>query len=77
MIEFTPIEAGTYTYTCWMGMIRGNITVTDTLETSPVQTPEATSGIQAFPGDPDTETDADTENDPFFNGSGMGCCGGC
>ena len=77
VIEFTPTKSGTVQYTCWMGMIRGNITVTDTLETSPVQTPDATSGIQAFPGDPDTETDADTENDPFFNGSGMGCCGGC
>lgn len=76
VIEFTPTKSGTVQYTCWMGMIRGNITVTDTLETSPVQTPDATSGIQAFPGDPDTETDADTENDPFFNGSGMGCCGG-
>jgi hypothetical protein len=47
-----------------MGMIRGNITVTDTLETSPT--------------DPDTSTGAeetDPETEPFFNGSGMGCCG--
>lgn len=29
IIEFTPAKAGTYTYTCWMGMIRGNIFVTD------------------------------------------------
>lgn len=28
VIEFTPTEAGTVTYTCWMGMIRGNIFVT-------------------------------------------------
>lgn len=27
-IEFTPTEAGTYQYSCWMGMIRGNIFVT-------------------------------------------------
>ncbi|MDR2586840.1 MAG: sulfite exporter TauE/SafE family protein [Coriobacteriales bacterium] len=29
IIEFTPTEPGRYTYTCWMGMIRGTITVTD------------------------------------------------
>ena len=76
VIEFTLTKSRTVQYTCWMGMIRGNITVTDTSETSPGQTPDATSGIQAFPGDPDTDTDSDTENDPFFYGSGMGCCGG-
>lgn len=27
IIEFTPEEAGTYTYTCWMGMITGKINV--------------------------------------------------
>ncbi|MDY2872091.1 MAG: hypothetical protein SOT57_06095 [Eubacteriales bacterium] len=29
VIEFTPSETGTISYTCWMGMIRGTITVTD------------------------------------------------
>lgn len=29
IIEFTPTESGTVQYTCWMGMIRGNIFVTD------------------------------------------------
>lgn len=29
IIEFTPIKSGTVQYTCWMGMIRGNIFVTD------------------------------------------------
>ncbi len=28
-IEFTPEEIGTFTYTCWMGMIRGTIIVVD------------------------------------------------
>lgn len=28
-IEFTPTEAGTVSYSCWMGMIRGVITVLD------------------------------------------------
>ena len=27
VIEFTPKKAGTYTYTCWMGMITGKIYV--------------------------------------------------
>ncbi|MBW7571465.1 urease accessory protein UreH domain-containing protein [Caproiciproducens faecalis] len=30
-IEFTPQETGNITYTCWMGMIRSNITVVDDL----------------------------------------------
>lgn len=29
IIEFTPVKSGTVQYTCWMGMIRGNIVVTD------------------------------------------------
>lgn len=29
VIEFTPKKAGTYQYTCWMGMVRGTITVKD------------------------------------------------
>lgn len=27
VIQFTPTEPGTVLYTCWMGMIRGNITI--------------------------------------------------
>jgi sulfite exporter TauE/SafE len=29
IIEFTPTKPGRYTYTCWMGMIRGTINVVD------------------------------------------------
>lgn len=29
VIEFTPTESGTFTYSCWMGMIRSTITVTN------------------------------------------------
>ena len=29
IIEFTPSEAGTISYTCWMGMIHGSISVVD------------------------------------------------
>lgn len=28
VIEFTPAESGTFAFSCWMGMIRSNITVT-------------------------------------------------
>lgn len=31
-ITFTPVEAGTILYTCWMGMIKSTITVVDSLE---------------------------------------------
>ncbi|MEA5136719.1 MAG: sulfite exporter TauE/SafE family protein [Candidatus Fimivivens sp.] len=29
IIEFTPTKTGTFQYSCWMGMIRANITVTE------------------------------------------------
>ena len=29
VLEFTPTQAGTIPYSCWMGMIRGSITVTE------------------------------------------------
>ena len=29
VIEFLPEEAGTFPYSCWMGMIYGSITVTE------------------------------------------------
>jgi sulfite exporter TauE/SafE/copper chaperone CopZ len=29
VVEFTPTRTGTFTYTCWMGMIRGKITVVE------------------------------------------------
>ena len=32
VIEFTPVTAGTVRYSCWMGMIRGNIFVMDGTE---------------------------------------------
>jgi hypothetical protein len=39
LIEFTPRESGTVTYTCWMGMIRSTITVV-----------ESSSQLAAAPG---------------------------
>ena len=43
VIEFTPEQTGTVPYTCWMGMIRGNIFVTD-------GTSEAPEASDAQPG---------------------------
>ena len=36
IIEFTPTEVGTYSYTCWMGMIEGKIIVTANTENNAV-----------------------------------------
>ncbi len=35
VIEFTPTEAGTYPYSCWMGMIRSSITVLEEGQEAP------------------------------------------
>ena len=59
VIEFTPTTTGDIRYSCWMGMIRGNILVTD------VATDDA---AQQF----ETETDAQQEEYAFPLG---GCCG--
>ena len=41
IIEFTPTEAGTYTYSCWMGMLRSKIYVV-----TPGQEPEISENLQ-------------------------------
>ncbi|MDR0669398.1 MAG: sulfite exporter TauE/SafE family protein [Treponema sp.] len=41
IVEFTPERTGTFTYTCWMGMIRGSITVVAAPEDADVDTVEA------------------------------------
>ncbi|MDR1775242.1 MAG: sulfite exporter TauE/SafE family protein [Actinomycetes bacterium] len=38
IIEFTPTRTGTFGYSCWMGMIRSTITVTDVTGGSAAQT---------------------------------------
>ena len=35
VVEFTPTKTGTVRYSCWMGMIRGNITVVEAVAASP------------------------------------------
>lgn len=49
IIEFTPTKTGTVRYTCWMGMIRGNITVIEAGASAPpseaVDTPKPSGYI--------------------------------
>jgi plastocyanin domain-containing protein len=53
VIEFTPDKSGTVPYSCWMGMIRSQITVVDDLN----NTESSTSSL------PDTNTSAGKDND--------------
>lgn len=57
VIEFTPQKAGTVTYTCWMGMIRGNIFVTE--NAAGTQTASEDSGSSAAPDSDETQPSAD------------------
>lgn len=64
VVEFTPTKTGTVRYSCWMGMIRGNITVID-------------AGATPSSGNGTGSTDAargNVENFVPTSGSG-GCCG--
>ena len=51
IIEFTPEKTGTVPYTCWMGMIRGNIFVTDgTGEAPEISDAQPDTGTSGFGG---------------------------
>ena len=43
LIEFTPTETGTFPYSCWMGMIRANITVVEAGSATPAADTTASS----------------------------------
>lgn len=62
IIEFTPTKAGIVQYTCWMGMISGNIFVTDGEGTT-------TSAVEVT-------SEAETEAVPYivYDESEMSCC---
>lgn len=47
ILEFTPDKAGTFQYSCWMGMIHGTISVTDESGTVPAS---ETTQAQPFAG---------------------------
>ncbi|MDR2156207.1 MAG: sulfite exporter TauE/SafE family protein [Clostridiales Family XIII bacterium] len=61
LIEFTPSEAGSFGYSCWMGMIRGSITVVE----------ERTDRV-AVPSD-NTQPKSDQYSQPSAPGPGT-CC---
>lgn len=68
VIEFTPDKTGTIPYSCWMGMIRSQITVVEGSSSSPAISSETTNGSDAT-----TSTD-----DPSLAAGGLGaggCCG--
>ena len=66
VIEFTPEETGTVNYTCWMGMIRGKIFVTDEEEKESLAEDPAKNA----------EISEDEFEDSEAGDFGMGCCGG-
>ncbi|MDR3279835.1 MAG: sulfite exporter TauE/SafE family protein [Synergistaceae bacterium] len=60
VIEFTPSRGGVFTYTCWMGMIRGRITVLDAAD--------AAAALDVDPGLPEgfyDELAASSSSEPF------------
>lgn len=69
IIEFTPTEAGTVQYSCWMGMIYGSIVVTEGAGESAGVSEEPSSAGQEDSGD------AADYSYPLSGGLGMGCCG--
>jgi sulfite exporter TauE/SafE/copper chaperone CopZ len=73
LVEFTPSRSGTFTYTCWMGMIRGKITVLDdtgegnsVANTSDVDEQELTAALAEMAGDINNDIDifADFDEPP-------------
>ncbi len=48
VIEFTPTDSGVIPYSCWMGMIRSQITVVDDLSNSTAPTPPTDNGGAAY-----------------------------
>jgi sulfite exporter TauE/SafE/copper chaperone CopZ len=63
IVEFTPTRTGTFTYACWMGMIRGRITVVEEDVGNPVMAANALPPVSVDSGDMGPETDYDA--DPF------------
>ncbi|MDR3331671.1 MAG: sulfite exporter TauE/SafE family protein [Synergistaceae bacterium] len=71
VIEFTPMKAGVYRYSCWMGMIRSTITVVDGDVPSASEKPQASAvpQIGASAAEAAEEIDEDDENYRQFSGS--------
>lgn len=52
VIEFTPDKTGKFPYSCWMGMIRGSITVVEAGTEVPASEPAAQGEISTEPSEP-------------------------
>ena len=69
VIEFTATDSGTIGYSCWMGMIRSNITVVDNLKDLKSSTiPENNSQTQQNTYDTELAPDTNSQTAPG------GCC---
>jgi sulfite exporter TauE/SafE/copper chaperone CopZ len=64
-IEFTPTKTGKFRYSCWMGMIRGTITVVDA---------DSTAAAGVSPGMAEAAEPNPGEDD--FTAASCACCGG-
>ena len=73
IIEFTPEDSGTVTFSCWMGMIRSKITVVDDLDgadagvTGDAGSTGSNAAAGSDPGGAASDSDEDTGLDQFNN----------
>ncbi|MDR2528435.1 MAG: sulfite exporter TauE/SafE family protein [Synergistaceae bacterium] len=65
IVEFTPTRTGTFTYTCWMGMIRGKITVVEGDAGNPTVAAAALPPISAGNTAEAAEPEENYDSDPF------------
>ena len=74
LIKFTPTDTGTITYSCWMGMITGQIQVNETTAASSgqVQSDKGTAGAVTEPAqNPSPDISSTSPADAPIGG----CCG--
>ncbi|GHV46644.1 heavy metal-associated domain-containing protein [Synergistales bacterium] len=64
IVEFTPNRTGTFTYTCWMGMIRGKITVVEK-DAGNQTVAAATLPVASARADDAKNPEDDYDSDPF------------
>ena len=65
VVEFTPTRTGTFTYTCWMGMIRGKITVVESDAGNPTVAAAALPLVPAGNTAKAAEAEENYDSDPF------------
>jgi plastocyanin len=69
IIEFTPTKTGKFRYSCWMGMIRGTITVVD------AETPQSTAAGEVSSGKAEA-MELDSGDNYDFTAAACPCCRG-